>query len=1379
MEENEHAHTEAAPSAEREYNMSLETDNIVPNIDHEALLCSHLSEGITSGDFEKVKELLDRYPHLAKARYSVQFDYGIHFGPDKQEGVTALIQAAAYPEMRTLELFLQKGADANEKTISHGSSPLHMAARFGHWENFKLLIDSGAKIDSRTKSQRTVLHQAAYSSDIRFCDYILNLDGADANVVDHKNCTPIFLAAQEGHSAVVQFLIQHNADVNIACDDGETALIRAASEGHIKVVELLVQHGANMNLADGYGTTALSIAASVGHLAVVELLVQLGANINLADSTGATAFFIAAQTGRTKIVETLISHSEIDVNMVTNIGATALYIAAQEGHIKIVELLLACNPKIGQKNVNRNAVTTEGYTAIHAAAAAGHADVFNRLISDHEVDLTISSHDGYSVLSYTVLGLSNEDTLCVLKAPAFFPDDPLKAKLCCARSNERSYVEPTLLEFLDKRGIGGKDIEVILFWAIINDAQGLLRKGLQHKTLDIDSFLQGNHVPLHVAARLGNWEAVQVLVDNGADADSLATHNSMAIHLAAENGHLYTVVKLLNLPTRTSSDDSSWFPRQLRRIIQEDTNGESAISLAVKRQNKSVEEYLWRELKDHGNLYLASSPSHEGRQDILEIAAKYERPGEESVLKSFLQQNKKSPENWTALHWAVSESQPVVVWWLLSKGGIRTKTLQEARNLKSTASNDSDTKIQILLHNPPPILPSIPNNNDNELVQKPLLEDYDDRVERQGTIVDFYSSGEDIEMHFNQKSVKDIIYQQGVKSLMEESRRQNFHKLDFMKEAIQGVQSNETADPPVQQTPKRPNEPEGPSKIRHGAKIQAFDPSVTQITGDIDGSKERRFSGPPVFRWVHIPLNDMKLLEDLVTRISADEKKTQKDHRPLMQFLQESWAPCAVGGEKHYMKSQCVQNETFDQDRKLTRTAGALYARIVPYLILSEGELKTNKGSSERASRLPIHETMTLDQYYYVSLTDTNARDNDQVLHRYLDRYHEKKEQRMQMILVVGDLWLWIVDDTETIITATTDQYSAFADTVFETIAWRESSGKRLLPKSVDDMVKLVLGMQTTYFPQENIPLNSTDSKNPKKFKSVLNVFRESIRDVAEKESELYDDFLKALDRDKRLNSSKTPDHNEDKRLDSYNNIEDEVRLLREIKDIRDELGILVTLVDEQKMVWKQFFQTDSPKSSFLDDGSPESVREDLIKMISDANLVVESINSLLDLRQKQATIKEAEWGRKQAELGRRQQETTSKQSNIIMVFTVVTIIFLPLSFLSSLFALNISDFPHEGDSVAYEGWWIFPIIFGTSAAVSLPLIWVAFNVNSLLDWFQDSMNSEPKRREIGLERPESEPERPWRPQEDSRPMLRILAEKARLRSPDKRIQSTEKEVPV
>lgn len=44
--------------------------------------------------------------------------------------------------------------------------------------------------------------------------------------------------------------------------------------------------------------------------------------------------------------------------------------------------------------------------------------------------------------------------------------------------------------------------------------------------------------------------------------------------------------------------------------------------------------------------------------------------------------------------------------------------------------------------------------------------------------------------------------------------------------------------------------------------------------------------------------------KDLVTRLSTDEKETYRVHRPLMQFFRESWAPNAVGGGKHYMKTQ-------------------------------------------------------------------------------------------------------------------------------------------------------------------------------------------------------------------------------------------------------------------------------------------------------------------------------------------------------------------------------------------------------------------------------------------------------------------------------------------
>jgi hypothetical protein len=52
-----------------------------------------------------------------------------------------------------------------------------------------------------------------------------------------------------------------------------------------------------------------------------------------------------------------------------------------------------------------------------------------------------------------------------------------------------------------------------------------------------------------------------------------------------------------------------------------------------------------------------------------------------------------------------------------------------------------------------------------------------------------------------------------------------------------------------------------------------------------------------------------------------------------------------------------------------------------------------------------------------------------------------------------------------------------------------------------------------------------------------------------------------------------------------------------------------------------------------------------------------------LDLKQKQANILEAISGRKQAELARKQADATGRQSNIIMVFTVVTVIFVSYHF--------------------------------------------------------------------------------------------------------------------
>lgn len=55
---------------------------------------------------------------------------------------------------------------------------------------------------------------------------------------------------------------------------------------------------------------------------------------------------------------------------------------------------------------------------------------------------------------------------------------------------------------------------------------------------------------------------------------------------------------------------------------------------------------------------------------------------------------------------------------------------------------------------------------------------------------------------------------------------------------------------------------------------------------------------------------------------------------------------------------------------------------------------------------------MTLDQYYYATLDDTQERDDSQVVSRYLDWEREKNAPKEPQILMVDQLWLWIIDES-------------------------------------------------------------------------------------------------------------------------------------------------------------------------------------------------------------------------------------------------------------------------------------------------------------------------------------------------------------------------------
>jgi cytohesin len=96
---------------------------------------------------------------------------------------------------------------------------------------------------------------------------------ADPNLADVYGWTPLMRAASRNRTAMVRLLLEDpRTDIAHRDDDGATALHRAAEEGHSEMVELLVELGADVRALDASGRTAAMRAELAQHPGTVRRL---------------------------------------------------------------------------------------------------------------------------------------------------------------------------------------------------------------------------------------------------------------------------------------------------------------------------------------------------------------------------------------------------------------------------------------------------------------------------------------------------------------------------------------------------------------------------------------------------------------------------------------------------------------------------------------------------------------------------------------------------------------------------------------------------------------------------------------------------------------------------------------------------------------------------------------------------------------------------------------------------------------------------------------------------------------------------------------------------------------------------------------------------
>ena len=205
-----------------------------------------LYEACAKGSSETVRKLLDRgadpnAPHWEKP-WPTDLEPEIY-----TEDYYCVHQAAVNPDIRILNLLVERGADPNRREY-WGRQPLAYAGRSGTLEMVRRLVELGNDPGNNDEDGGTVLSWSALNPDERVLELLLEC-GAEIG----DTCvggTELDIALREGTPERVRFFVEHGGEMKNLSSD---SFIKAPL-GNIRT---LLECGLNPNYKDEYGERRL------------------------------------------------------------------------------------------------------------------------------------------------------------------------------------------------------------------------------------------------------------------------------------------------------------------------------------------------------------------------------------------------------------------------------------------------------------------------------------------------------------------------------------------------------------------------------------------------------------------------------------------------------------------------------------------------------------------------------------------------------------------------------------------------------------------------------------------------------------------------------------------------------------------------------------------------------------------------------------------------------------------------------------------------------------------------------------------------------------------------------------------------------------------
>ena len=499
------------------------------------------------------------------------FQYFIEKGSDifsKTKNNQSCLHLAAYDgHLKVCRTLLQNynfdihEKDDNEMTV------LHCAAASGDLELFQYFIQNGSNVFSKKKDDMNSLHLAAYNGHLKMCMTLLQIYSFDIHKRDDNGWTALHCTAKSGELEIFQYLVEKGSKLHSETKDHTNCLHIAAWNGHLNLCRaLLHNYSFDIHSKNDKGYNALLCAAEIGDLELFQYFIENGSCISSKTKDNRHWLHIAASKGRFHLIKSILKYYVFEIEMKCDKGWTILHYSAQSGDLELFEYLLEKGSLIYEKTKNN-------CNCLHIAASNGCLNLCNRLLENYNFNIFMTDTKGWNALHYaTKSGNLELFHFLIQKGSDVYSKTNIRNNcLHIAASNGR----------------------LKLFKILV-------------KVYKFDIFMKDNRgwSVLNKAAKVGDFELFQYLIELGANIHNRTNDNVTCLHIASYHGHLRVCQMIFDL---YYSDLKKW-------TCDEFENLDKCNALYRRRLYKTKTVFL--NLKDLGGFtYLHYASSH-GHADI-------------------------------------------------------------------------------------------------------------------------------------------------------------------------------------------------------------------------------------------------------------------------------------------------------------------------------------------------------------------------------------------------------------------------------------------------------------------------------------------------------------------------------------------------------------------------------------------------------------------------------------------------------------------------------------------------------------------------------------------------------------------------------------------